>query len=34
VESEPGRGSRFSLLLAQTRVEEMRNERAEYPARR
>jgi signal transduction histidine kinase len=34
VESEPGRGSRFSLLLAQTRVEEMRNERAEHPARR
>lgn len=34
VESELGRGSRFSLLLAQTRVEETRNERAEHPARR
>jgi signal transduction histidine kinase len=34
VESEPGRGSRFSLLLAQTRVEETRNERAEHPTRR
>lgn len=34
VESEPGRGSRFSLLLAQTQVEELRNERAKHTARR
>jgi signal transduction histidine kinase len=34
VESEPGKGSRFSLLLGQTLVEESRNERAEHTARR